>query len=52
MMHDARQRILVNQGLFKAIRRSMNATNTLPTAAIMELVEQHGVMQVPLKAAW
>lgn len=52
VMHDARQRILVNQGLFKAIRRSMNATNNLPTAAISELVEQHGVVQMPLKAAW
>ena len=52
VMHDARQRILLNQGLFKAIRRSLNATDTLPTAAIMALVEQHGVVQVPLKAAW
>jgi hypothetical protein len=52
IMADARHRIYRNRELFTAIRRSMTVVNELRPAAMAKLIEKHGLVQLPLKAAW
>lgn len=52
VMTDARRRILVNIKLFNAIRSAMTLVDSVSPAAMKKLLKQHGLVQVPLEAAW